>query len=246
VNADSTGGTRFDFAERVALVTGASGALGQVVARQLLAAGARLALPDRRPERLPAAFPELRTAPDRVFTAACEVTDPAAVEGFVPAAESRVGPLDFLVNVAGGFRSGAVRETSVENWDEMMRLNARAPFLLCRAALPGMLARGSGAIVTVASRAALAGDAGVAAYAASKAAALRLTESLAAEVKAHGVRVNCVLPGTLDTPANRAAMPDADQSRWVELDAVADVILFLLSPLARAIHGAAIPLYGLG
>jgi NAD(P)-dependent dehydrogenase (short-subunit alcohol dehydrogenase family) len=109
-----------------------------------------------------------------------------------------------------------------------------------------MLARGSGAIVTVASRAALAGDAGVAAYAASKAAALRLTESLAAEVKAYGVRVNCVLPGTLDTPANRAAMPDADRRLWVELDAVADVILFLLSPLSRAIHGAAIPVYGLG
>jgi NAD(P)-dependent dehydrogenase (short-subunit alcohol dehydrogenase family) len=217
-----------------------------VVARRLLAAGARLALPDRQPERLPATFPELRSAPNRVFSEACEVTDAVSVEAFVRAAEGRFGPPDFLVNVAGGFRFATVRETSVETWDEMMRLNARAPFLLCRAALPGMLARGGGAIVTVASRAALAGDAGVAAYAASKAAALRLTESLAAEVKAHGVRVNCVLPGTLDTPANRAAMPDADRRLWVELDAVADVILFLLSPLSRAIHGAAIPVYGLG
>jgi NAD(P)-dependent dehydrogenase (short-subunit alcohol dehydrogenase family) len=246
VTPDAPGAAGFDFGGRVALVTGASGALGQVVARRVLAAGASLALPARRLESLSAAFPELRTAADRVFTAACDVTDPAAVDGFVPAAESRIGPLDFLVNVAGGFRYGAVRETSVETWDEMMRLNARAPFLLCRAALPGMLARGGGAIVTVASRAALAGDAGVAAYAASKAAAVRLTESLAAEVKAQGVRVNCVLPGTLDTPANRAAMPDADRRGWVELDAVADVILFLLSPLSRAIHGAAIPVYGLG
>lgn len=246
MNPGSTGGTPFEFGERVALVTGASGALGQVVARRLLAAGARLALPDRRPERLPATFPELRAAPNRVFSGACDITEPASVEEFVRAAEGRVGPLDFLVNVAGGFRYGAVRETSIETWDEMMQLNARAPFLLCRAALPGMLARGAGAIVTVASRAALAGDAAVAAYAASKAAAVRLTESLAAEVKAQGVRVNCVLPGTLDTAANRAAMPDADRRQWVELDAVADVILFLLSPLSRAIHGAAIPIYGLG
>ncbi len=230
-----------DFAERVALVTGASGALGRVVAGRLLAAGARLALPDRRPERLAATFPALGTAADRVFSGRCEVTDPVSVDEFVRAAESRFGRLDFLVNVAGGFRSAAVHETAVETWDEMMGINARAPFLVCRAALPGMIARGSGAIVTVASRAALAGDAGAAAYAASKAAALRLTESLAAEVKGRGVRVNCVLPGTLDTPANRAAMPEADRGGWVVLDAVADVILFLLSPPARAIHGAAIP-----
>ena len=230
-----------DFADRVGLVTGASGALGQVVARRLLARERPLALPDRRPERLPSLFPELRSAPDRFFTAQCDVTDPVSVESFVRAAESRFGRLDFVINVAGGFRSGAVHETPVETWDEMMRINARAPFLVCRAAVPGMIARGGGAIVTVASRAALAGDAGVAAYAASKAAAMRLTESLAAEVKTRGVRVNCVLPGTLDTEANRAAMPDADRSQWVEPDAVADVILFLLSPPARAIHGVAIP-----
>jgi NAD(P)-dependent dehydrogenase (short-subunit alcohol dehydrogenase family) len=239
-------GTRLaGFADRVALVTGASGALGSVVARRLLAAGARLVLPDRDPEKLRASFPEMDG--EIVLTQACDVTDPGSVAALVRAGEERFGRIDLLCNIAGGFRGGSpVHATEIATWDFLMSLNARSVFLVCRAAAPALLRAGGGRIVNVASRGALAGDAGVAAYSASKAAVLRLTESLSAELKEKGVRVNAVLPGTIDTAANRAAMPDADTGRWVEADALADVILFLLSDAARAIHGAALPVYGLG
>ena len=233
----------FDFTGQVALVTGASGALGSVVARQLLEAGARLVLPERNPGKLLRLFPES----DRVLAHACDVTDPGSVAALVQAAEERCGRIDLLCNVAGGFRGGPpVHESDVETWDFLMSLNARSVFLVCRAVVPGMLRAGGGRIVNVASRGALAGDAGVAAYSASKAAVVRLTESLSAELKSKGIWVNAVLPGTIDTAANREAMPKADTSRWVEPGALADAILFLLSDAARAVHGAALPVYGLG
>jgi NAD(P)-dependent dehydrogenase (short-subunit alcohol dehydrogenase family) len=235
----------FDFKDQVALVTGASGALGSVVARRLLEAGARLVLPDRQPEKLRALFPESDL--ERIVAEACDVTDAGSVEALVRTAEARCGRIDLLCNIAGGFRGGTpVHQSDVETWDFLMNLNARAVFLVCRAVVPVLLRSGGGRIVNVASRGALAGDAGVAAYSASKAAVLRLTESLSAELKGQGVRVNAVLPGTIDTAANRSAMPDADTGLWVDPEALADVILFLLSDAARAVQGAAIPVYGLG
>lgn len=234
---------RFD--GQVALVTGASGNLGSVVARRLLEAGARLALPDRQPERLKREFPE--AASGKVFVGRCRITEPKSVSRFVADAEVRFGRLDLLVNVAGGFRYARLdSESALRDWDDMMAINARTAFLLCRAVAPGMARRGSGAIVNIGSRAALAGAAGTAAYAASKAAVVRLTEALSAELKGSGVRVNCVLPGTIDTPDNREAMPKADRSQWVDPQALADVILFLLSSQASAVHGVALPVYGLG
>jgi NAD(P)-dependent dehydrogenase (short-subunit alcohol dehydrogenase family) len=229
----------------VALVTGASGNLGAVVARRLADEGAFVALPDRKPERLRGDFPEVGTG--EVMAARCEITEPESVGQFVAAAEERFGRIDILVNAAGGFRYSRIDGASaLEDWDQLYELNARSAFLLCRAVAPGMARRGEGAIVNVGSRAALAGAAGTSAYAASKAAVLRLTEALSAELKSSGVRVNCVLPGTIDTPQNRQAMPDADPATWVDPQALADVILFLCSPGARAIHGAALPVYGLG
>lgn len=234
---------RFDGA--VAVVSGASGNLGAVVARRLLDAGAFVALPDRKPERLKGEFPEIGTGV--VLAERCEITEPDSVVRFVAAAEERFGRIDLLVNAAGGFRYAPIAgEGALADWDQLMELNARSAFLLCRAVAPGMARRGAGAIVNVGSRAGLAGAAGTAAYAASKAAVLRLTEALSAEVKASGVRVNCVLPGTLDTPQNRQAMPGADVSQWVDPQALAEVILFLLSDGARAVHGVALPVYGLG
>jgi NAD(P)-dependent dehydrogenase (short-subunit alcohol dehydrogenase family) len=234
---------RFDGS--IALVTGASGNLGQVVARRLVDEGAFVALPDRQPERLLAEFPEIGSG--SVLAAQCQITDADSVAAFVHKTEQRFGGIDLLVNTAGGFRYSPLRsESALADWDEMMAVNARSAFLLCRAVAPGMAERGAGAIVNVGSRAALAGAAGTAAYAASKAAVVRLTEALSAELKTAGVRVNCVLPGTIDTPQNRAAMPDADRSLWMDVDALADVILFLLSPGAAAIHGAALPVFGLG
>jgi NAD(P)-dependent dehydrogenase (short-subunit alcohol dehydrogenase family) len=135
---------------------------------------------------------------------------------------------------------------SLEDWDRMLTLNARTVFLISRAVVPPMLERGNGKIVHVASRAALHGSANSGPYSASKSAVVRLTESLAAEVKKKGINVNCVMPGTIDTPQNRESMPSASRDRWVQPEAIADVILFLASDAARAIHGVALPVYGLG
>jgi NAD(P)-dependent dehydrogenase (short-subunit alcohol dehydrogenase family) len=155
------------------------------------------------------------------------------------------GHIDILANIAGGFTMGTpVHETPVETWDFMLNLNARTAFLTSRSVVPFMLAQGHGKIVNVAARAALEGKAKMAPYVISKSAVIRLTESMAAELKEAGINVNCVLPGTLDTPQNRRDMPKADHSRWVPPVALADVILFLASDAARAVHGAAVPVYG--
>jgi NAD(P)-dependent dehydrogenase (short-subunit alcohol dehydrogenase family) len=155
------------------------------------------------------------------------------------------GGIDVLVNTVGGYRAGkALHETSLETWDLMMNLNARTVYNTCKAVIPHMLRARRGAIVSVAARPALAGKGKMAAYSASKAAVMRLTESMSAELLESGIRVNCVIPGTLDTPANREDMPKADSSRWVKPESLAGVILFLCSDLARDISGAAVPVYG--
>jgi NAD(P)-dependent dehydrogenase (short-subunit alcohol dehydrogenase family) len=165
----------------------------------------------------------------------------------VAQALERFGRIDVLANTVGGFRAGTpVHETSLEAWDFMLGLNARTALIISRAVVPVMLKQQQGKIIHVASRAALQGRARSAAYSVSKSAVLRLTESMAAELKREGIHVNCVLPGTIDTPQNRQDMPNADFSRWVTPEAIADVVLFLASEAARAIHGAAIPVYGTG
>jgi NAD(P)-dependent dehydrogenase (short-subunit alcohol dehydrogenase family) len=165
----------------------------------------------------------------------------------VEGALRRFGRIDVLVNAAGGYRAGTpVHDTPLETWEFLLSLNARTAFITSSAVVPAMLEQGSGKIVNVAARAALKGGAKSAAYSASKSAVLRLTESLSAELKGSGINANCVLPGTIDTPQNREAMPNADTSRWVAPEALADVILFLASDAARAVHGAAVPVYGTG
>jgi len=235
----------FDFSQRIVLLAGASGNLGQAVERAFHAAGARLVLLDRATDRLPQLFPELAETPEHLLLGAVDVTDAASVEQAVQTILARFGRIDVLANTVGGYRAGQpVHETPPETWDFMLNLNARAAFILSRAVSPPMLTQGGGKIVHVAARAALAGGANAAAYSASKAALLRLVESQAEELKRANVNVNCVLPGTIDTPQNRQAMPKADHSRWVAPEAIADVILFLASEAARAIHGAAVPVYG--
>ncbi len=152
--------------------------------------------------------------------------------------------LDILVNAVGGFAAGKLWELDTKAFDLMMALNVRSGYALARTVAPVMLKQKSGAIVNVASKAALDHGAGVAAYAASKAAALALMDSLAAEVKGTGVRVNSVLPSIIDTEANRKAMPNADFTKWPKPEEIARVILFLCSDDAKLIHGAAVPVYG--
>ncbi len=237
----------FDFTDKVAVVTGASGALGGVVARRLFEAGASLALVDRSVDRLPALWPEAETQADRLSFHVCDLADAAAVGRCAAEITARFGQIDHLFNIAGAYRGGeTVEGASDESWKMLWEANFLSALHLCRAVVPAMRSRGSGSIVNVGSKASLAGEAGVAAYSIAKTAVVRLTESLAAEVKRQGVRVNAVLPGTIDTPANRNAMPGADPQGWVDPQALADAMLFLASPLARAVTGVALPVFGLG
>jgi NAD(P)-dependent dehydrogenase (short-subunit alcohol dehydrogenase family) len=227
----------------VALVTGASGNLGRAVAQCLSRDGAKAVLVDRDARRLEAEF---RPSPSLLLAGGVDLMAPGALDGVVAQALERFGRVDILVTTVGGFRAGqGVHETPFETWDLMLDLNLRTTLVAVRAVIPTMLARRYGKVVTVAARAALGGGANMAAYAAAKAAVLRMTESLAAEVRGSGINVNCVLPGTLDTPENRRDVPEADFSKWVAPAAVAEVIAFLVSDGAGAIHGAAVPVVGL-
>lgn len=236
----------FDFSGRVVIVTGAAGGLGSAVTRAFEMAGAKLVLVDRAADRLPRLFPEMVYSPDHFLAVSVDLTDPEAVDAMVEETVQRFGRVDVLANIAGGFRSGTpVHDTSFETWDYLLNLNARTVLIVSRTVIPHMLEQESGKIVNVAARAALKGSANMAAYSVSKSAVVRLTESMSAELKRNGINVNCVVPGTIDTPSNREEMPSADFSRWVKPEALADVILFLASDAARAVHGAAIPVYGL-
>jgi NAD(P)-dependent dehydrogenase (short-subunit alcohol dehydrogenase family) len=231
----------FDFQGRIAVVTGAAGALGQVVADELLQAGARVAVLDREQGRLAERFPENEST----LPVAADLTDPASVKTAVGRIRERFGGIHLLANVAGGFGMGPhVQDTEDAAWDRMMSLNARSVFHMCREVIPVMLEGGFGRVVNVSARVALEPKGRMSPYVASKAAVLALTQSIAAENKQTPVNVNCILPGTVDTPQNRADMPDSDFSKWVTTAALSDVILFLMSEAARSVNGAAVPVYG--
>jgi NAD(P)-dependent dehydrogenase (short-subunit alcohol dehydrogenase family) len=237
----------YELTDRIAIVTGAAGNLGGAVARAFQAAGARLVLVDRAPDRLQRLFPDLVTSPLAYLAASVNLTEADALGDMVGEALNRFGRIDVLVNAAGGWRGGTpVHETSPDTWDFVMSLNVRTLIVTSSAVVPVMLKQGSGKIINVAARAGLSGGSKGGAYSAAKSAVLRLTESMAAELKNNGINVNCVMPATIDTPQNRADMPKADTSRWVKPEAIADVILFLASDAAQAVHGAGIPVYGRG
>lgn len=234
-----------DFTDQVAVISGAAGNLGRTVAHTLEQRGAQLGLLDRRPGRLQEVCGQLADDPRHLLLGTVDMTVPDSVEAAFAQLIGKFGRIDVLVNALGGYRAGMpVHETSLDDWNFMFELNVRSTFLACKAAVPHMLQAGRGAIINVAARPGLKGRANAAAYSAAKSAVIRLTESLSEEVKHHGINVNCVLPGTLDTPENRDQQPDADTSRWVSSEAVTEVILFLASEQARAVHGAAIPAYG--
>ena len=232
--------------DQVVVVTGAAGNLGVAITQAFLDSGARVTCVDKARDRLQALFPEVSRSAEHLFAVSIDVSDPESAKRMVAEALQHFGRLDVLVNTVGGFRSGTpVHETPLETWDFMMNLNARTAFIVSQAVLPQMLKQGSGVIIHTAARPGLSGRAGMAAYSASKSAVIRLTESLSAEYKDLGIRVNCVIPGTLDTTQNREDMPKADTAKWVKPESLAQVILFLASDAARDIHGAAVPIYGL-
>jgi len=231
-------------AGRVAVVTGAAGNLGRAVAQAFVAHGASVALVDRDETALAAAQSELPAGSASAIFAA-DLLKPDAVAELAGRIVEHFGRVDILANIAGGFTMGPpLHETSDHVWDFMLDINARSVFHSCRALVPALLQHAGGRIINVSARAATEGKAHMVPYCASKAAVITLTEGLAAELKDAGINVNCVLPGTLDTPQNRAAMPDQDFSRWVPPAALADVILFLASDASRCVTGAAIPVYG--
>lgn len=227
---------------RVVLVTGAAGHLGRAVAAAFAADGERLVVAGRSLQELGKAF---RSGPDCRLVAV-DLLDAEAVRAALDAAAEAFGRLDAVCNLAGGFAMGpAVHETDDNAWRRMHDLNVRTARNVLRAAVPHLLRAGRGQVVNVGAFSALKGAAGMGAYVASKAEVIRMTETMALELRDRGVNVNCVLPTILDTADNRAAMPDADPSKWVPLPALAEVVKFLCSDAARAIHGAAIPVTGL-
>ena len=229
---------------RVVLVTGAAGNLGRAVAAAFRASGDRLALMDRDAGRLQQVF---GPADDRQTLWPCDLLDSLSVADAVARLNAQWGPVDVLCHVAGGFDMGpAVHETPDALLDGLFDLNARSLVHLARAVAPGMVARQQGRIVTVGAASAQRGLGRMGAYTLAKSALLRLTEAMSDELRESGIGVNAVLPSVLDTPENRAAMPDADPSRWVTPADVAAVMHFLASPAARAVHGAAVPVRGLG
>jgi NAD(P)-dependent dehydrogenase (short-subunit alcohol dehydrogenase family) len=233
--------------DRVILITGATGNFGPHVARAFAAEGDRLALTGRSVEPAEALIQELDLGADRAFAHAADVTKAQSVADWVNAVKDKWGRADVLVNTAGGYKPGKpVHEMDEADWDFMLNLNARSTFLACRAVIPLMLAQGSGKIINIGAKAGLAAGRKSTGYAASKAAVLRLTEALSAEVRDQNINVNAVIPSTIDTPGNRNAQPNADTSKWVKPEALAAVIVFLASDAASAIHGAHIPVYGRG
>lgn len=224
------------------VITGAAGHLGRAVAAAFRQRGAQLVLVGHHVEALemdPAAAADTLLLP-------VDLLDRDGLRGGIEQAVARFGGIDVVCHIAGGFRMGqAVHETSDATWDFLIDLNARSLVHLAAAVVPHLLARGRGRIVTVGAAAAARGAAHMGAYAASKSALVRLTEAMSSELREKGINVNCVLPSIIDTPDNRAAMPDADPSRWVAPQALANVVVFLASDAASAIHGAALPVTGL-
>ncbi|MGC2753085.1 MAG: SDR family NAD(P)-dependent oxidoreductase [Candidatus Acidiferrum sp.] len=235
---------------KVVLVAGGTGGLGRAVSLAFVESGARVTVTFQRPgdldELKKAASAKLVNADGSSLDGhAVDVTDEAAVAKLMDRIVERNGRLDCLVNAVGGYAGGTkLWELETKVFEQQLALNLRAGFVLARAAARVMVKQGSGAIVNVASKAAVDHPAGAAAYAASKAAAVAMIDCLAADLKGTGVRANSILPSIIDTPANRKAMPKANFASWPKPEEIARVILFLCNDDAKLISGASVPVYG--
>src|SRR5258706_1433983 len=233
------------FSGQTALVAGGTGGLGRAVSIAFLQEGAKVVVTYRNPEEFEALKQAAGANASRLAGHVTDVTDETAVGELVGKILADHGRLDALVNTVGGYAGGVpLWDLEAKTLDQMLALNLRSGYMLSRAVVPAMRKRKHGAIVNIVSKAAVEHPAGGAAKAASKAAALALLDSLAADLKGSGVRVNSVLPSIIDTEANRKAMPKADFALWPKPEEIARVILFLCSDDAKVIHGAAIPVYG--
>ena len=225
---------------KVIAVSGASGNLGQACVEAARAAGAKVATLDRSDRgSIPADEDVLRLT-------GINLGEPASANQAIAAVLDRFGRLDAVLNTVGGFAMGPVADTNISEWEQLHAMNCATAVNLTRAAVPALRTAGGGAIIHVGALAAFSAPANLGAYAASKAALHRLVEAAAAELRADGIRVNAVLPSTIDTPQNRRAMPKADTSKWVSPGAIAEAMLMLADDAARAVTGALIPVTGRG
>jgi NAD(P)-dependent dehydrogenase (short-subunit alcohol dehydrogenase family) len=222
------------------VISGAAGALGAAVAQAFASSGAHLALIDRAAD---AKGLDTKLGAPHFFLGDVDLADLAHAQRAISTAVSRLGGVDVLVNIAGGFRWETVADGKVDTWDFLYTINVKTALCASKAALPH-LQPGRGRIINIGAAAVAKAGTGMGAYTASKSGVIKLTEALAEELKDKGINVNAVLPSIIDTPANRADMPNADFSKWVAPAALADVIVFLASEAARAITGASIPVTG--
>lgn len=223
---------------QVAIVTGANGGLGSEVSKALLAAGATVV-------GIARSIAAGEAHDNRFHPVSANLTDPQEVQEHIARLAEQFGKIDILVHVMGGFAGGtSIADTDDETWRKMMDLNLNAAFYVLRAVVPVMRQAGRGRVIAIGSRQAVQPAANVGAYAASKAALVSLVQTVALENKDKGIRANVVLPGTMDTAANRAAMPKANFAKWVKTEHVAELVVMLAGDAGGEINGAAIPVYG--
>jgi NAD(P)-dependent dehydrogenase (short-subunit alcohol dehydrogenase family) len=233
------------FSDKVVLIAGGTGGLGKAVSLAFAAEDAKVIVTYRKEEEFAALQAAAGAKSSALEGHRLDVTDEAAASELIGKVFAQHGRLDALVNTVGAYAGGtSLWQLDTKVFDQMFSLNLRSGYVLARAAVPIMLKHQHGAIVNVAAKAALDHAAGASAYAASKAAALALMDSLAADTRGTGVRVNSILPSIIDTEANRRAMPDANFAQWPKPEDIARVILFLCSDEAKVVHGAAISVYG--
>ncbi len=228
---------------KVAIVTGGAGALGRAACRVFLENGARVVAADRAPGGLS----ELLEDPvlhDRISFHETDVLSDSSVLALMQSTVGELGSIDILAHIVGGFAGGSLAETPLATWEKMLALNATSAFLCFRHALPIMQRQKSGRLIAVGARPALEPAAGSAAYSVSKAAVVHLVRTAAVEGREHGITANAILPGIIDTPANRESMPNARFSDWTSAERIARVILFLAGEAGTDTSGALVPVYG--
>jgi NAD(P)-dependent dehydrogenase (short-subunit alcohol dehydrogenase family) len=228
----------YNFSKRVVLITGGTGALGRTLVKKFIDSGARTIssyLNEKEAENL-------KTANHKVELIKLDITKEEQILKVIPILVERFGTIDVLVNLVGGKN---ITELGENDWEAMMGLNLKSAFLISKHVIPVMISGKGGNVVHISSRTGLKSDGYDSAYAVSKAGLIRFVESTSQEFKDNNINVNCILPTTIDTEANRRAMPNADFNKWILKEDLANVVLFLCSPDSKVINGAAIPTYGL-
>ena len=232
----------YNFSNKVVLITGGTGALGRTLVKKFIDSGAITIssfLNEKEAEKL-------KTANPKVEMIELDIGKEEQILKMIPILVERFGTINILVNVVGGYLGGkSITELSGTDWDTMMNLNLKSAFLISKHVIPIMKSGNGGNVVHISSRTGLKSEGYDSAYAASKAALIRFVESAAHEFKEQNININCILPTTIDTEANRKAMPKADFTKWLLAEDLANVVLFLCSPSSRVINGSAIPTYGL-